>query len=261
MLRLLIILLVLLWVAWALRKRKRRRDAVRDARRFARRALLESLRIWQRVPAPLRDTLADRVEDFIQRVPFTGAGGLIVDEGMRVQIAAQACLITLGHDGWPFEALHGITLHPDEFVVRQEIEDEETGVVTEGYEALSGQSIETDRIVLSWRDVRESDAHDDGYNVVIHEVTHFLDYARPGGDAAARAAVEAARTELCRALDRGETTLIDPYGADDETEFLAVAAETFFERPRELRQRHPTLYVVLRESFKLDPAEWPGATQ
>jgi len=42
---------------------------------------------------------------------------------------------------------------------------------------------------------------------------------------------------------------------------LAVAAETFFERPRELRDRHPTLYVLLRESFRLDPAEWPGATQ
>lgn len=261
MLRLLVIAIVLLGVAWALRNRRRRREATRDARRFERLASLQSLRLWQRVPENLRDTLAARVEDFIRRVPFTGAGGLVVDDSMRVRIAAQCCLVTLGHEGWPFASLHGITLHPDEFVVRQEIEDEDTGVVTEGYEALSGQSIESDRIVLSWRDVLEGDAEDDGYNVVIHEVTHFLEHANPGGDPTARAALEAAREELGRALERGETPLIDPYGAEDNAEFLAVAAETFFERPRELRARHPTLYVLLRQSFRLDPAEWPGTTQ
>jgi len=235
MLRLIVIALVLLAVTWALRNRRRRRRATRDARRFERLASLQSLRLWARLPDELRDTLVARVEDFIERVPFTGAGGLTVDDSMRVRIAAQCCLVTLGH--------------------------EDTGVVTEGYEALSGQAIESDRIVLSWRDVLEGDAHDDGYNVVIHEVTHFLEHANPGGDQAARAALEAAREELGRALDRGETPLIDPYGAEDTAEFLAVAAETFFERPRELRARHPTLYVLLRESFRLDPAEWPNPTQ
>lgn len=261
MMRLLVIAIAVTLLVWALRKRMRRTRAAREAKRGARRALLESLPLWQRVPPALRHSLADRVDDFIHRIPFTGAGSFVVDEPMRVQIAATACLVTLGHDGWPFGVLHGITVHPDEFIVRQEIEDEETGIVTEGYEALSGQSIETDRIVLSWRDVQESDARNDGYNVVIHEITHFLDYAHPGGDAAARAALESARTELCRALDRGESTLIDPYGAEDITEFLAVSAEAFFEQPHELRDRHPTLYVLLRESFKLDPATWPGTAQ
>ena len=32
---------------------------------------------------------------------------------------------------------------------------------------------------------------------------------------------------LCAAVERGEPTLIDPYGAEDPTEFLAVAALVF----------------------------------
>ncbi|MFZ9652757.1 MAG: zinc-dependent peptidase [Steroidobacteraceae bacterium] len=256
MMRLVIVLLIALAVVYAFRLRRRERTATGESRRFERRATLAGLRFWSRLPEDLRDRLASRVDDFIARVPYTGAGGLVIDDRMRVHIAAQACLVTLGHDDWPFDPLHGITLHPDEFIVHQELEDEDTGVVTEGYETLSGQAIESDRIVLSWRDVLDSEARDDGYNVVIHEVTHFLESAHPGGDPAAHAALEAAHAELCRAIDRGEETLLDPYGAEDPTEFLAVAAELFFERPHELRTRHPTLYVVLRDSFRLDPASW-----
>ena len=194
------------------------------------------------------------------RVPFIGAGGLTVTEDMRTIIAAQACLVTLGSEDAGFEALHGITLHPDEYVVEEADEDEETGVVTEGWRTLSGQSVDGERIVLSWRDVEEAEQRDDGYNVVIHEFTHFLEQTRPGGDPAAHAALEREHDALCDAVDRGEETLLDPYGAEDLTEFLAVAAELFFARPAEMQERHPALYAVLRTSFALDPARWPGAS-
>jgi Mlc titration factor MtfA (ptsG expression regulator) len=216
------------------------------------------VRLWRALPADLQERLLPRIEDFLGRIPFTGAGGLTVTEDMRTIIAAQACLVTLGGEDAGFEALHGITLHPDEFVVEESDEDEETGVVTEGWRTLSGQSVDGERIVLSWRDVEEAELRDDGYNVVIHEFTHFLEQTRPGGDPAAHAALEAAHEELCDAVNRGEETLLDPYGAEDTTEFLAVAAEMFFSLPQALRDRHPALYDLLRRSFALDPASWPG---
>ena len=221
-------------------------------------ALLEArVRLWRRLPPALRARLLSRTEGFLRRVPFMGAGGLEVDDTMRWVIGAQACLVTLGHADDGYDALHGITLHPDEFVVEESFEDEETGVVTEGWRALSGLSIDGDRIVLSWRDVLEAESRDDGYNVVIHEFTHFLEQTRPGGDPAAHAALEAAYGSLCDAIDRGEPTLIDPYGAEDLTEFLAVSAESFFGSPQDLRSQHPELYAVLATSFALDPASWP----
>lgn len=224
------------------------------------RTLLDGqVRLWRRLPPALQQRLLPRLEEFLERIPFTGAHGFVVTDSMRTVIAAQACLITLGHDDYPFDALHGITLHPDEFLVEEREEDEETGVVTEGYRTLAGQAHGSERIVLSWRDVAEAQHRDDGYNVVIHEVTHFLEHSHPGGDPAAHAALAAAHEALCDAVDRGEDTLLDPYGAEDLTEFLAVAAEFFFERPHELRERHPTLYVLLRDSFRLDPAAWADA--
>lgn len=258
MFRFLLVALLVGIIVYLLRQRvarSRRRALESDTRR---RILEARVRLWSQLPPPLQDELLERLQIFLDRVPFTGASAFVVTDEMRVVIGAQACLVTLGHEDYPFDALHGITVYPDEFVVHEQEEDEETGIVTEGYRTLSGQAIESDRIVLSWRDVEDAQSRDDGYNVVIHEVTHFLEHARPGGDPAAHAALEGAHRELQRAVDRGEQTLLDPYGSEDLTEFLAVAAETFFERPAELRARHPTLYVLLRDSFRLDPASWPG---
>lgn len=257
MLRILVIVAIVLIVAYFVRQRLRARRTSTEEPSVAQRRLLDThVRLWRRLPAPLKDRLLPRIDEFLQRVPFEGAHGFEVTDAMRVSIAAQACIVTLGHDDYPFEALHGITLHPDEFLVEEREEDEDTGVVTEGYRALSGQAQGSDRIVLSWRDVADAETRDDGYNVVVHEFTHFLEHSHPGGDPAAHAALEAAHAALCEAVDRGEPTLLDPYGTEDLTEFLAVAAEFFFELPRELRARHPMLYVLLRDSFKLDPASW-----
>ena len=260
MARLLIILLIIaIAVAgWYLRKKRSSVPAESIETRTARwQNLLErDWPMWQRLPSDQRVTLLERLAHFLERVPYTGAHGLIVTEEMRVLVGAQACLITLGNDDYPFDDLHGITMHRDEFVVEEAVEDEDTGVVTEGYQTLSGQAIESDRIVLSWQDVLELMRRQDGYNVVIHEFTHFLEHTRPGGDRAARVALESCLAELRASVDRGEQTLLDPYGAEDITEFLAVAAEFFFERSLELREQHPLLYVLLRDSFHLDPASW-----
>ena len=257
MLRLLVILALLLAVAYFLRQRLRTKEKTAHDPATARRSRLDAeVRLWRRLPAELKQRVLPRIDEFLLRIPFAGAHGFEVTDDMRLAVAAQACIITLGHDAYPFEALHGVTLHADEFLVEEREEDEDTGVVTEGYRALAGQAQGSERIVLSWRDVAEAQHRDDGYNVVVHEFTHFLEHSHPGGDPAARAALEAAHAALCAAVDRGEETLLDPYGAEDSTEFLAVAAEFFFELPRELRARHPTLYVLLRASFGLDPASW-----
>ena len=58
------------------------------------------------------------------------------------------------------------------------------------------------------------------------------------------------------AVDRGEYTFLDPYAAEDEAEFFAVATEDFFERAAELRAAHPRLYALLQEFYALDPAAW-----
>jgi len=220
-------------------------------------AVVRRFSFLRTLPAADQARLRDCVAAFLHEKSIHGAGGLELDDAMRLLIAAQACLLVLNLDLDWYDDWVEVIVYPDEFIVEHEYTDED-GVVHRVREPRSGEAWDRGPVVLSWVDAEAADGGD-GYNVVIHEVTHFLEHSHPGGDPAAHAALAAAHEALCDAVDRGEDTLLDPYGAEDLTEFLAVAAEFFFERPHELRERHPTLYVLLRDSFRLDPAAWADA--
>jgi len=149
--------------------------------------------------------------------------------------------------------------------VNMESEDE-AGVVTTGTDTLSGQTEDTSRVLLSWRDVELGLANDDSYDVVLHEFAHVIDHHLGGrltspaeGDPDWHAVLAAEYAQLCTAVDAGSETLIDPYGAEDLVEFFAVSTECFFGLPEALRTRHPGLYAALARLYQLDPATWPDA--
>ena len=49
-----------------------------------------------------------------------------------------------------------------------------------------------------------------------------------------------------------------PYAATNPSEFFAVATESFFDRPLDLRAAEPELYDVLRSYYRQDPAARVG---
>jgi Mlc titration factor MtfA (ptsG expression regulator) len=193
-----------------------------------------------------------------------------VTDEMRLLVGLQASVLVVERDPRAYDELRSVLLYPDEFVVDESDEDE-AGVVTQGTRALSGQTLDTSSVVLSWRDVLDSGDEDVVYNVVLHEFAHFLDHSVGGlltATAGRHRALESWHAVLEReyetlrdAAGRGEDTLIDPYGAEDPAEFFAVATEAFFEAPLEFEQLHAALYRELAEFYGLDPARWPGASQ
>jgi hypothetical protein len=46
---------------------------------------------------------------------------------------------------------------------------------------------------------------------------------------------------------------MDRYGATNPAEFFAVATETFFEKPQQLKKKHPELFDELKKFYKIDP--------
>jgi Mlc titration factor MtfA (ptsG expression regulator) len=148
------------------------------------------------------------------------------------------------------------------FWVEDEFEDE-AGVVERRRRVLSGEAWDSSRIILSWEDVLEAArAPGEGYNVALHEFAHYLD-AEGAGVAEGNRGMSAWAADLALefdamldAVDRGEYTFLDPYAAEDEAEFFAVATEDFFDRAAELRAAHPRLYALLQEFYALDPAAW-----
>jgi Mlc titration factor MtfA (ptsG expression regulator) len=52
----------------------------------------------------------------------------------------------------------------------------------------------------------------------------------------------------------GIEDILDGYGATNPAEFFAVTTECFFERPIELKEKHPNLYGVLSRYYHQDTA-------
>ena len=267
---------VLAWLLAAPWWRARRR-AARMAEPLpdtARAAIDRNVPSVRRLPPELRARLESLMGAFLAEKQFIGCNGLVVTDEIRSTIAAMACLLVLGRRGH-FDELHSILVYPAAFWVEDEIEDE-AGVVAQRRRVLSGEAWESSRIILSWDDVLEAARFPgEGYNVALHEFAHYLDAEGLGLAAPAaplsRQQSTAARSrsldawaedlslefeQLLDAVDRGEDTFLDPYAAEDETEFFAVATEDFFERPAELLASHPRLYALLQEFYALDPAVW-----
>jgi Mlc titration factor MtfA (ptsG expression regulator) len=213
------------------------------------------------LPAGLRARLEALMGAFLAEKEFVGCNGLVITDEIRATVAALACLLVLGRRGH-YDDLHSVLVYPTAFWVEDEVEDE-AGVVTRRRRVLSGEAWESSRIILSWEDVLEAAHHPgEGYNVALHEFAHYLD-AEGLGLAEGQRSVAAWADDLAdefesllEAVDRGEVTFLDPYAAEDEAEFFAVATEDFCERPVELLGAHPRLYELLQEFYGLDPASW-----
>jgi len=254
---------VLAWLFAAPWWRARRR-AVRMAEPLsasARTAIERNVPAVRRLPPGMRARLESLVSAFLAEKEFIGCNGLVVTEEIRATLAALACLLVLGRRGH-YDELHSLLVYPTAFWVEDEIEDE-AGVVERRRRVLSGEAWDSSRIILSWEDVLEAArAPGEGYNVALHEFAHYLD-AEGAGLAGGGRPVSAWAADLALefdamldAVDRGEYTFLDPYAAEDEAEFFAVATEDFFDRAAELRAAHPRLYSLLQEFYALDPAAW-----
>jgi MtfA peptidase len=210
-----------------------------------------------------REELRDLVQVFVAEKSFEGCGGVEVTDEMRVTIAAQACLLILHVDDDVYPRLRSILIYPKGY--RAPVEAREGDIVHEGHSDRLGESWADGAVVLSWDGVRAGQANpSDGRNLVIHEFAHQLDQedgAADGTPVLDRAAyLPWARVlstdflELQDDAERGRRTVLDTYGAENEAEFFAVAAEAFFEKPAALLRTHPELYAELKRYFGQDPA-------
>jgi Mlc titration factor MtfA (ptsG expression regulator) len=208
---------------------------------------------WQR--------LKDYAVLFLDEKQMHGARGFILTDAVRLSIALQACLpiLNLGLDA--YQGWVGIVIYPGEFKVRR-TEMDESGVVHEYDDALSGEAWSGGPVILSWEDVKLGAA---GYNVVIHEFAHKLhmsrgdmeDFPLPHADMDREqwlSAWDAAYDAFCAQVDHGMDTVIDPYASEDAAEFFAVLSEAFFTLPETVRSIYPELYGQLVLFYKQDPA-------
>lgn len=220
--------------------------------------------IVARLPEWDRAELKRLIQVFVAEKVFEGCGGLEITDEIRVTIAAQACILLLHRETDVYPKLVTILVYPGAYVSEMPVHSPQ-GVVTEGPQGRLGEAWTTGVVVLSWDDVRlgASDVRD-GHNVVLHEFAHQLDQEDGTADGApilehrsqygAWARILGAEYEALRKnAEAGRKSVLDSYGATEPAEFFAVATECFFEKPVQLKKKHPELYEELKLYYEQDP--------
>ena len=139
---------------------------------------------YRRLNPDQQRRLQGLIQVFLDEKQFEGCGGLVITDEIRVTIAAQACILLLGHETDFYPSLRSILVYPYVYVAPLK-QNQPDGIVVEGAEPRQGESWSHGYVVLSWNDVLHgaSDIHD-GKNLVFHEFAHQLDEESGAADGA-----------------------------------------------------------------------------
>jgi hypothetical protein len=223
---------------------------------------------WKMLDDDERKQLRDLVQVFVAEKTWEGAGGLEIDDDVRVTIAAQACLLVLGLPHDMYRQVDSIIVYPSTVIAPPPKAGFFSGApqLHTGGMPILGQAFSRGPVILVWDAVRKgaADARD-GHNVVFHELAHKLDMLSDGADgipplpdAATYARWVDVFTREYELLKRqaaaGRRTYLDTYALTNGPEFFAVATEHFFEQPEQMAKGHAAMYELLRDFYRQDPA-------
>ena len=224
--------------------------------------------LYRRLEAEDQRELLGHMRVFLAEKHFEGCGGLEMTDEIRVTIAAQACILLLRRETNYYPRLITILVYPEAYVARS-LQPVGGGVMMEGESVRLGEAWKEGVVVLSWDDVRRGASDPlDGHNVVLHEFAHQLDQQdgfadgvpileRRGQYVTWARVLGADYEQLRRDAELGRASVLDEYGATNPAEFFAVATECYFEKPEQLKLKHPALYEELRGFYQFDPLGLP----
>ncbi|PIE18031.1 MAG: hypothetical protein CSA65_06255 [Proteobacteria bacterium] len=201
-----------------------------------------------------RQRFCELLKIFVWEKHFIEAGGMTITDEVKVVIAAAAVRLVLRLDLSCYDRLTEIVVYPTHIV-----DGEEDGVIF-------GLAQDWGTVVLSWQAVVDGLRNpDDGHDTATHEFAHVLDRADGAFDGTPElrahshygpwAQVMSENFLALRAGKRRQRRVVRRYGAQNEAEFFAVATESFFEKPNQMKKRTPKLYAELARYYGVDPAE------
>lgn len=245
-------LLTTLALGWFIGRRDRRRRAI-AASPFPiawRSTLQEFVGYYRDLDPEERERFETEVGWFIDEQVITGPQGADVEDELKVLVAASAVVVVFGRRGFRYPQLRDIVIYE--------------GAFNEGYDQggnILGMVHGQGPIIFSARSLRQGfRGEHDGRNVGYHEFAHVLDFDQGRADgvpgfmpwASVQPWLKVMHDETSQ-IERHRSVLRQ-YAATNEAEFFAVATEMFFERPRELQEKQPELYALLRQTYGQDPA-------
>lgn len=232
---------------------RRRRLARRPFPEGWQRHLDERVAFFHSLDDSLRQRFLDYLKVFAWEKHFIGAGGMEITDEVKVVVSAAAVRLVLHMDLSMYDRLTEIVVYPSHYTH------------PEGDAVVFGEAHSWGTVVLSWDAVTMGLANPgDGHDTATHEFAHVLDRADGAFDGTPElhamshyrpwAVVMSHHYLRLREGKRMQRKVLRSYGATNEAEFFAVATESFFEKPEQMRKRTPDLYEELKRFYGFDPA-------
>lgn len=228
--------------------------------------LQENVRHFAWLPADKQQLLRRTTQVIVGERTWVGVSGLEVTDEIKLTIAAQAALLLLGNEGYYFDKVSSILVHPRSFQNRTTNADLHKRF--DRVLPVVGEAHQFGTIVLTWPEVLAGGRREtQGTNLVLHELAHHLDSLDgemagmpplPNRQAIARwkEVIDAEYKQLVDDVRLGRPGVLDDYGVSNKAEFFAVATECFYELPRAMQDELPRLYELLRDFYRIDPSQW-----
>ncbi|WP_417612344.1 zinc-dependent peptidase [Owenweeksia hongkongensis] len=219
--------------------------------------LLSEVNFYASLSAEDKERFERDILRFLGRVRITGIKTTIDIED-RLLVASSAVIPVFAFPEWEYRSLHEVLLYPDLFDQNFDFTSQKrtiSGMVGSG-------GVMNNIVIFSKPALRLGfDTTSDKKNVGIHEFIHLFDKEDGTIDGIPHVIMknQAVMPWLKLIRDNTEQMLegksdINIYGATNKQEFLAVAGEYFFERPKLLKDKHPALYEALSKVFQNDLA-------
>lgn len=217
--------------------------------------LVRKVKFYQNLSAPDRDRFEQAIHFFLGKIKITGIGTAVEDED-RLLVAASAIIPIFGFPTWQYNNLHEVLLYEGEFN-----EDYQTQAAEDrNILGMVGSGAMNRLMILSKPALHKGfENNRSKSNVGIHEFVHLLDKADGDTDGIPEYLLEKPFIlpwiklihQEIQAINDNRSE-INPYGANNEAEFLSVVSEYFFQQPHLLEKNHPELFQMLERIFRQD---------
>lgn len=247
-----ILVIFILSLVYSIRFLRRKMVRVADpVPPLLRQTLQQRVPFYQQLNEVDKTAFEERAAGFLSQVRITGVKTKVEDID-RVLIAASAVIPIFNFPGWEYRNLHEVLLYPDSFDHEYQQEGDGRHIL-----GMVGSGAMNHVMILSQFELRQAFINETGKsNTALHEFVHLVDKTDGEIDGIPEALMDKKYiVPWLQLMQEGIKKIyenrsdINPYGATNQAEFLAVAAEYFFERPDLLKEKHPELYLMLEQVF------------
>jgi Mlc titration factor MtfA (ptsG expression regulator) len=242
---------IMVFLALAFKPKKRPATAFLPFPDSYRQLLIKHVTFYNRLSDDAKVKFENRVQYFLSTTRITGIKTAVEDLD-KVLIGSSAIIPIFSFPNWEYINLHEVLLYPETFGENFETEGGDRVVM-----GMVGNGPMQQVMILSQHALRQGFSNKtDKANTAIHEFVHLVD--KTDGDVDGVPEVLMQNQYVLPWLDLVHKSIkeimknrsdINPYGATNKAEFLAVVAEYFFERPDLLKRKHPELYAMLEKMF------------